>query len=205
MERSINSDVCLFSRLFHRAVSVADDVSVEWNIVFDEFERSRVEIIFLFQLTILAFACKYEIKPRRYSVRRMDAAVGIWAALFADVICRYRSVSRWIEQNSTKYECLEVSEFLNWIAYRKLQKPESRIEIYFVTFKWIQNQTELANYCSMLITSTSKTLKILSLCLNELSLFTDRDKDGRTLMNLILMRYCEGMELVKQVVTDSSC
>ena len=62
----------------------------------------------------------------------------------------------------------------------------------------------LATYCSLLITSTSKAVKILSLCLNELSLLTDQDKDGRTLMNLVLMRYCEGMELVTQVVTDSS-
>jgi len=44
---------------------------------------------------------------------------------------------------------------------------------------------------------------MLSLCLNELSLLTDQDKEGRTLMNLILMRYCEGMELVTQVVTYS--
>jgi hypothetical protein len=45
MERSIDSDVCLFSRLFHSAVSVTDHVSVEEKIVFDEFERSRVEMI----------------------------------------------------------------------------------------------------------------------------------------------------------------
>jgi hypothetical protein len=56
----------------------------------------------------------------------------------------------------------------------------------------------------MLITLTSKALKVLSLFLSELSLLTDQDKDGRTLMNLISMKYCEGMELVTQVVTDSS-
>jgi len=50
----------------------------------------------------------------------MDAAVEIWAAHFADVIGRYRNVSPWLVQNSTKYECREVSEFLNWIAYRSL-------------------------------------------------------------------------------------
>jgi len=76
MERSIDSGVCLFSSLFHSAVSIADDVSIEGNIVFDEFERSRMEKIF-FQLTILAFAWKYQIKPRRSLVRSMDAAVGI--------------------------------------------------------------------------------------------------------------------------------
>jgi len=76
MERSIDSDVCLFSRLFHSAVSVTHYVSIEGNIVFDEFERSTVEMIF-FQLTILAVAWKHQIKPRRSSVRRMDAAVGI--------------------------------------------------------------------------------------------------------------------------------
>jgi len=76
MERSIDSDVCLFGRLFHSTVSVTDYVSIEGNIAFDEFERSRVEMIF-FQLTILAFAWKHQIKPRRSSVRRMDAAVEI--------------------------------------------------------------------------------------------------------------------------------
>jgi hypothetical protein len=58
MERSIESDVCLFSRLFHSAVSVTDYFSIEGNIAFEKFERSRVEMIrFFFQLTILAFAC----------------------------------------------------------------------------------------------------------------------------------------------------
>ena len=46
MERSIDSDVCLFSRLFHSAVSVADDVSIDGSIVFHEFERSMVEMMF---------------------------------------------------------------------------------------------------------------------------------------------------------------
>jgi hypothetical protein len=38
--------------------------------------------------------------------------------------------------------------------------------------------------------------KFISLS-QRLSLLIDQDKDGRTLTNLILLRYCEGLELVK--------
>jgi hypothetical protein len=48
-------------------------------------------------------------------------------------------------------------------------------------------------------------IKKLLLCLKELSLLIDQDKDGRTLTNLIMLRYCEGVEFVKQAITDSIC
>jgi hypothetical protein len=69
----------LFIQFIHSAISVTDDVSIEGNIVFDEFERAKVEMFFF---------------STRYSSVRMEIPNKTTKALIQEDGCCGRDLSR---------------------------------------------------------------------------------------------------------------